>query len=80
MHEEQSSSPYNEVNGCSSLLSMSVLPMGPCSLLVHPSWGTAVYPASLFTTAPLHLLEETLQQHLDLQPIGDRNEDTTITK
>ena len=26
---------------------------GVCKVLLHPSWGADVYPASLFTSAPL---------------------------
>ena len=69
VHEEQSSSSYNEVQNCSSLLNMSTLPLGPCSLLVHPQWGTAVYPSSFFTTAPSDLLQDLLREQLNLQPI-----------
>ena len=25
---------------------------GCCKVLLHPQWGSAVYPATIFTTAP----------------------------
>lgn len=30
----------------------SVMNAGCCKVLLHPQWGSAVYPATLFTTAP----------------------------
>ena len=32
-----------------------------CSLLVHPEWGTAIYPSTIVTSAPLEVLEPLLQ-------------------
>ena len=32
-----------------------------CSLLVHPQWGTAIYPSTIVTSASLKLLEPLLQ-------------------
>ena len=32
-----------------------------CSLLVHPEWGTAIYPSTIVTSAPLEILEPLLQ-------------------
>jgi hypothetical protein len=33
---------------------------GCCKILLHPSWGSAVYPASIFTTTPANILVEIL--------------------
>lgn len=33
---------------------------GCCKILLHPTWGSAVYPASIFTTAPADTLIEVL--------------------
>ncbi|CAK4558821.1 unnamed protein product [Aphanomyces euteiches] len=43
---------YSEVDGVEVLLRYSCLSAGMCKILIHPEWGAAVYPASLFTTAP----------------------------
>ena len=43
---------YSEVDGAQQLLGYSVHNAGCCKILLHPSWGSAVYPASIFTTAP----------------------------
>ncbi|KDO29396.1 hypothetical protein SPRG_05933 [Saprolegnia parasitica CBS 223.65] len=47
-----SSKVYSEVDGVEVLLHYSCLSAGMCKILLHPEWGAAVYPASLFTTAP----------------------------
>ncbi|CAM9442333.1 unnamed protein product [Pylaiella littoralis] len=55
---------YSEVEGMQLLLQYQVMNAGSCKVLLHPQWGSAVYPASLFCTAPpdlvLRLLEEAL--------------------
>jgi hypothetical protein len=43
---------YGEVNGAEALLKYKVVNTGCCKLLIHPIFGSAVYPATLFTTAP----------------------------
>lgn len=39
-------------HGLTSILHFSVMNAGCCKVLLHPLWGSAVYPATLFTTAP----------------------------
>lgn len=41
-----------------SLLGYPVLNCGGCSVLLHPIWGDAVYPSSVFTSAPLRTLNQ----------------------
>jgi hypothetical protein len=41
-----------------------------CKILLHPQWGGAVYPATLFTDAPFTIVEEILK---NLYPIVVRS-------
>ncbi|KAG7394299.1 hypothetical protein PHYBOEH_005388 [Phytophthora boehmeriae] len=52
---------YSEVDGVELLLRYRCLSAGMCKILLHPVWGAAVYPASLFTTAPYEVVKEVLQ-------------------
>ena len=47
--------------GCSSDFGL-YLNAGCCKVLLHPTWGSAVYPATLFTTAPLDKLLEAIAE------------------
>eukprot|EP00128_Syssomonas_multiformis_P015537 Colp12_sorted_trinity150504_noHs@22242 len=51
---------YPEVVGAEVLLRYSVQTTGCCKVLSHPRWGSNVYPATLFTTAPLPALLKAL--------------------
>ena len=42
---------YSEVEGASQLLGYRVEQAGFCSIVLHPQWGSACYPASLVTNA-----------------------------
>ena len=55
---------YGEVDGFQALLGYHTQNANCCKILLHPKWGSAVYPATLFTNAPGHLVSE-LVQHLD---------------
>ncbi|DBA03174.1 TPA: hypothetical protein N0F65_003894 [Lagenidium giganteum] len=52
---------YSEVDGVELLLRYRYLSAGMCKILVHPTWGPAVYPASLFVDAPFEVLDEILR-------------------
>jgi len=52
---------YSEVDGVELLLRYRCLSAGMCKILVHPLWGGAVYPASLFTDAPFEAVREVLE-------------------
>jgi hypothetical protein len=46
---------------------IQVMNAGMCRVLLHPLWGSAVYPASCFTTAPIDVVSRALQEHLPEQ-------------
>lgn len=57
----QSNKVYSEVDGVELLLRYRCLSAGMCKILLHPLWGGAVYPASLFTDAPFEVVREVLE-------------------
>lgn len=54
---------YDEVSGAQALLRYDVMNAGCCKVLLHPTWGSAVYPATLFTSAPESEIEAVLQKY-----------------
>lgn len=52
--------PYPEVDAAEALLRYRTGVAGACRVLLHPAWGGRVYPATLFSTAPLDALEAAL--------------------
>ncbi len=51
---------FSEVDSAQQLLGYAVQNCGCCKVLLHPKWGSAVYPASIFTTAPMELVNQIL--------------------
>ena len=51
---------YAEVEALQRLRAYKTSMAGCCRVVLHPQWGTAVYPATLFTDAPLEALLEEL--------------------
>lgn len=51
---------FDEVQSASTLLSYSTMNCGCCKVLLHPDWGSAVYPSSVFTTASPELVRSVL--------------------
>ncbi|KAG0228586.1 hypothetical protein BGW42_002076 [Actinomortierella wolfii] len=47
---------YPDVEGCQILLKYDFQNAGCCKILLHPEWGSKIYPATFFTTAPLATL------------------------
>jgi len=44
---------FSEVDSAQQLLGYNVQNCGCCKILLHPKWGSSVYPASIFTNAPV---------------------------
>jgi Methylmalonic aciduria and homocystinuria type D protein len=51
-----------QVDSVSLLLQYKTYDAGGCKVLSHPSWGTSVYPATLFVKAPVSVLIEILKE------------------
>jgi len=51
---------YSEVDGIQTLLGFATMDAGMCKILLHPKWGSSVYPASAFTNATLEVITECL--------------------
>lgn len=47
---------FDEVQSATSLLSYPTMNTGCCKVLLHQHWGSNVYPATFFTTAPSSVL------------------------
>jgi hypothetical protein len=56
------SSIYSEVDAAQMLLRYRIQQAGSCSIILHPSWGSRSYPATLFTIAPLHIVNKVIQR------------------
>lgn len=53
---------YPDVLGAQTLLGYDLIAANCCKVLTHPRLGSRVYPATLFTNAPLDVLESCLRQ------------------
>eukprot|EP00041_Stephanoeca_diplocostata_P020910 m.478353 g.478353 ORF g.478353 m.478353 type:complete len:174 (+) comp21692_c0_seq3:232-753(+) len=53
---ERGSGVYPDVIGGQMLLAYDMVDTGCCKLLSHPKWQTKVYPATIFTKAPLEVV------------------------
>jgi hypothetical protein len=51
---------YDEVSGMQTLLKYNTMNAGCCKVLLHPVWGSAVYPATIFTDAPASVVSALL--------------------
>ncbi|TPX64821.1 hypothetical protein SpCBS45565_g05595 [Spizellomyces sp. 'palustris'] len=60
MFSSRGSCIYPDVDGSVRLLRYATVQAGCCRILVHPTWGTRNYPATLFSTAPAHVLREVI--------------------
>ena len=52
---------YGEVDALTTLLQYKTTNTGCCKVVHHPKWGTAVYPSTLFTTAPVDELVKAVE-------------------
>jgi hypothetical protein len=51
---------YGEVDALVTLLNYQTTNSGCCKVVLHPTWGSAVYPASLFAKAPVSALRDAI--------------------
>ena len=52
MIHKESQRVYGEVDALVTLLNYEYTNVGRCKIVIHPKWGSSVYPASLFAIAP----------------------------
>lgn len=57
MLSEAGSLPLDDVAVVRSTLGYAIVPVGNCLTIVHPSWGSAVYPSILMSSADKTLVE-----------------------
>ena len=62
MIHKEGNAVYGEVQGLVTLLGYKTQNAGCCSVLLHPVWGSSVYPASFFAKAPLKALEDAIAE------------------
>jgi Methylmalonic aciduria and homocystinuria type D protein len=60
MRNRQYNQPYSEVDGLMVFQKYQVQNAGSCRVILHPSWGSSVYPATLFAKAPARTLQEAI--------------------
>jgi hypothetical protein len=56
---------YSEVDGMECLLNYKSYNAGFCKILTHPSWGSAVYPATIFAHCPASVALEVVESYKD---------------
>ena len=61
MIHKQGNNVYGEVQGLVTLLGYQIQNAGCCKIILHPVWGSSVYPASFFTKAPLEMLQKAIK-------------------
>ncbi|KAK3263999.1 hypothetical protein CYMTET_27235 [Cymbomonas tetramitiformis] len=53
---------YGEVDALQTLLGYKTQNAGCCKVILHPKWGSSVYPSSMFAKAPLEELQAAIKQ------------------
>eukprot|EP00232_Nephroselmis_pyriformis_P012742 CAMPEP_0182899376 /NCGR_PEP_ID=MMETSP0034_2-20130328/28042_1 /TAXON_ID=156128 /ORGANISM="Nephroselmis pyriformis, Strain CCMP717" /LENGTH=170 /DNA_ID=CAMNT_0025033403 /DNA_START=29 /DNA_END=541 /DNA_ORIENTATION=+ len=61
MVNRENRSVYGEVNALEVLLGYKTSNAGCCKVVLHPQWGSSVYPATMFTKAPLADLQAAIK-------------------
>ena len=54
---------YSEVDGMEVLLGYRAYNAGFCKILMHPKWGSSVYPATVFAHAPYETVKLILDEY-----------------
>ena len=57
---------YSEVDGMECLLNYKSYNAGFCKILTHPTWGSSVYPATIFTHCPPNVAMEIVNSYSNL--------------
>ena len=60
MVHKETGNVYGEVEALCTLLGYKSQNAGCCKIILHPKWGSSVYPASMFAKAPLDAVEEAI--------------------
>jgi hypothetical protein len=60
MIDRESQQVYGEVDALVTLLNYECTNVGCCKIVLHPRWGSSVYPASIFASAPEEIVREAL--------------------
>lgn len=68
MRHREGGGAYGEVQALVTLRGFATANAGCCTIVLHPRWGSSVYPASLVTTAPVERLEKALDEALASLP------------
>lgn len=65
---------YSEVDGASALLRYRMEQAGNCNVILHPTWGSACYPASCVTNARVAAVLEGLERVRRRWEVRDEDE------
>ena len=69
---------YPEVDTMELLLRYRVDAAGACRVLLHPRWAGRVYPATLWSNAPLDALLEAMAAQADEDAAADGNDEAAV--
>ncbi|GAB4816225.1 hypothetical protein N2152v2_003271 [Parachlorella kessleri] len=75
MIHKETGSVYGEVEALITLLGYKSQNAGCCKVVLHPRWGSSVYPASLFAKAPLEAVQQAVkraEEELRAQGLDER--------
>eukprot|EP00240_Pyramimonas_obovata_P007094 CAMPEP_0118921606 /NCGR_PEP_ID=MMETSP1169-20130426/829_1 /TAXON_ID=36882 /ORGANISM="Pyramimonas obovata, Strain CCMP722" /LENGTH=157 /DNA_ID=CAMNT_0006862357 /DNA_START=194 /DNA_END=667 /DNA_ORIENTATION=+ len=62
MRTRESQTVYGEVDALTTLLGYQTANAGCCKVILHPKWGSSIYPATMFTKAPVQDLQEAIKE------------------
>jgi hypothetical protein len=62
MIHQNTNTVYSEVDALSTLLSFTCQNAGCCKVILHPKWGSSVYPATFFAKAPLESVLDAIRK------------------
>lgn len=60
MVHRETGNVYGEVEALCTLLGYQTQNAGCCKVILHPKWGSSVYPASMFAKAPVEAVLESI--------------------